>query len=342
MHVALPQRLIGTIREFHPGYYGLVMATGIISIDMWDHGFRLFSDFLFWCSIFAYAVLSSLYLLRASWFPDYSMRDLKDPRLTFSFFTFVAGTGVLGVHTVQSRWIGLAVGFWIVATFSWAGFTYTSLSCLFLGAKRPIEEAVTGSWLLAVVGAQSISVLSTLLAWNWLDGSELMLFFALCMWAWGVVTYFILIVIIVYRLTFFAVRPEELTPPYWIITGAAAISCVAGTTLIMVADSSPIVRPLRSFLLGTSILLWAWGTGWLPLLIMFGIWRHVHHGHTIRYEPTLWSIVFVLGMYSASTRNISEIFRMEILTYISVAFLWIAAAAWVLTAVNLVMSLRAR
>jgi hypothetical protein len=37
------------------------------------------------------------------------------------------------------------------------------------------------------------------------------------------------------------------------------------------------------------------------LLIIFGVWRHIYRKHTVRYEPTMWSMVFVLGMYSAAT-----------------------------------------
>jgi len=62
---------------------------------------------------------------------------------------------------------------------------------------------------------------------------EGMLFFSLVMFLIGGMLYLIIIVLIFYRLMFFAIKPEAFTPPYWINMGAAAISTLAGAMLVL-------------------------------------------------------------------------------------------------------------
>jgi hypothetical protein len=35
---------------------------------------------------------------------------------------------------------------------------------------------------------------------------------------------------------------------------------------------------------------------WIPLLVIFGIWRHFSRGESARYEFDLWSVVFSIGI----------------------------------------------
>ena len=53
--------------------------------------------------------------------------------------------------------------------------------------------------------------------------------------------------------------------------------------------------------------LWAFGTWWIPLLIVLGLWRHVRRHWPLSYEPTLWSVVFPLGMYSVATLSFGKV-----------------------------------
>ena len=45
---------------------------------------------------------------------------------------------------------------------------------------------------------------------------------------------------------------------------------------------------------------WAFATWLIPVLVAAGWWRHVIHRVPLRYEATLWSIVFPLGMYAVA------------------------------------------
>src|ERR1051325_6963374 len=85
------------VANLYPGYFALVMATGIIANVMWFEGERVISDALIAVNVVAYGVLAALTLARVALFPRALWRDLTDPSLVFAFFTLVAATDVLGV-----------------------------------------------------------------------------------------------------------------------------------------------------------------------------------------------------------------------------------------------------
>jgi tellurite resistance protein TehA-like permease len=99
-----------------------------------------------------------------------------------------------------------------------------------------------------------------------------------------------------------AVTPAEMGPAYWIAMGATAISvrAAAGILVLHGPHAATLVADLRPFLVGLSVVLWAFGTWWIPLLILFGIWRYVVQDYSRSYEPRLWSVVFPLGMYTVA------------------------------------------
>ena len=51
---------------------------------------------------------------------------------------------------------------------------------------------------------------------------------------------------------------------------------------------------------GLSVMLWAFGTWLVLLLIILGIWRHVRYRVPLAYEPGMWSIVFPVRMYGVA------------------------------------------
>ncbi|CCK63876.1 Conserved membrane protein of unknown function (part1) [Mycobacterium canettii CIPT 140070017] len=78
--------------------------------------------------------------------------------------------------------------------------------------------------------------------------------------------------------------------------GATAITVLAGERIVEMADT-PIVIVTRGLVAGTSVAFWSFGTWLIPPLVAASIWKHVVHHVARRYEATLWSVVFPLGMY---------------------------------------------
>ena len=112
--------------------------------------------------------------------------------------------------------------------------------------------------------------------------------------------------------------------------GALAITVVAAARIAEMA-SAPMVDATRGLVAGMAVLLWCFATWLIPALFGVGIWRHAIHRVPLKYEPSLWSIVFPLGMYSVAGIYLGRVNELPIVETIGTAWLWVAVAAWVLT-----------
>ena len=152
--------------------------------------------------------------------------------------------------------------------------------------KPALEAGINGAWLIAIVATQSVSVLGG--AGGRLrmgEGQDLALFVSLCMCLLGAMLYLTIITLIFYRFTFLALTLEQLTPPYWINMGAAAITTLAGSTLLLHADHSPLLALLRPFLAGFTLFFWVAATWWIPLLVSSASGGTSCGGTPLRYDP---------------------------------------------------------
>jgi tellurite resistance protein TehA-like permease len=151
----------------------------------------------------------------------------------------------------------------------------------------------------------------------------------------------LLVSLIVHRLTVPA-TPAALGPPYWILMGATAITVLAGERIVALPAAIPVVRATEDFVRGSCFALWAFGTWWIPLLIVFGLWQHItHHGH-LAYAPALWSAVFPLGMYSVAALLYGKTAHLDFMQPIAQFMLWVSVAAWILVAGTFLVRLARR
>ena len=342
---SLEARSFAGLADLSPAYFGMVMATGIVSIAAHFLGMRLIANVLFQLNIAAYAVLWLLTALRIARYPRRFFGDMVDHLRGPGFFTMVAGSGVLG-----SQFLLLAdnaragTAFWIAALVLWIGLTYTIFAAFTIKEKKPtLDRGISGAWLLAVVATQSIAVLSALLAASLAPPHKLIVnFLALSMWLWGGMLYIWMMSLIFYRYTFFPLAPGDLAPPYWINMGAMAISTLAGSLLSLNAGEAPFLQSLLPFLKGFTVLYWATGTWWIPMLVVLALWRYVYKRFPLRYDPLYWGAVFPLGMYAASTSQMITAMRFDFLEFLPPVFLYIALAAWTAAFTGLVFDVLRR
>ena len=71
--------------------------------------------------------------------------------------------------------------------------------------------------------------------------------------------------------------------------GAAAISVLAGAQILQLPPSS-LQAAVHAVIAGLSVVLWAFGTWLIPLLIVAGVWRHVARRVPLAYKPGPWSL----------------------------------------------------
>ena len=323
-----------------PGYFALVMATGIISLAAHFLGLPHIAQVLFWVNMTAYVVLWVLTVLRLVYYRAQLIDDLTHHARGVTFLTTVAGTCILGNQfAVLTPLMPVAVGLWCTGLALWMVLLYTFFTAVTVREPKPsLETGINGAWLLVVVSTESLCVLGTLVA-PALAVTELVLFVALAMYLVGAMLYMLFITLILYRWMFVSMPAETLMPTYWINMGALAITTLAGSRLLLVADTWSLLRELIPFLKGFTLFFWATGTWWIPLLVIVGIWRHVWERVPLTYDPQYWGLVFPLGMYTIATFMLAKVTGLTFLTVIASGGLYVALVAWGITFVGLIRQL---
>ncbi len=331
------------MKTLSPAYFGMVMATGIVSIAALQLHLPALAIALFVVNAVAYFVLVVLTVLRAvrHW-PQFAA-DLGDHRHGVGFFTTVAATCIVGVQLrLIANNVPAATAFLAIGLVLWVAITYTIFTAFTIRPNKPLlEDGITASWLLAVVATQSVAVLAALIARDWAQPHRLELnFYALSMWLWGGMFYIWIISLIFYRYIFFNVNASDVTPPSWITMGAMAISTLAGSLLVQNTPDAPFLASLLPFLKGFTVFYWATGMWWIPMLITLAVWRYVIQRFPLRYDPLYWGAVFPLGMYSVATLQMSSALALPFLAFLPHVMFAAALTAWTIAFAGLLFDLR--
>jgi tellurite resistance protein TehA-like permease len=321
------------VRHLHPACFAFVMATGIISTGAFLLGPSWLSLALLAAACAGFAVLAVALVLRLALFRDAVAADLTAPDRVFGFFTITAGLDVLGVRLASAGHPVVAAILAAVAAVMWLILTYgVPASVLLAHAADSVLGGVNGNWLLWVVATQSLSIAAAILVPAWPSQAALLAPAAAGLWCVGLMLYLMIVTLILLRWLTVPMTPATFGPPYWILMGATAITVLAGTRFLVLPASIPVVRATSSFIEGFSFAMWAFGTWWIPLLIIIGSWRHLRRHWPLRYEAALWSVVFPLGMYSVATLTLGKTAQLTFMEPVARVMLWVAVAAWVLVA----------
>lgn len=323
------------VRDLNPGYFALVMATGILSTAADQDGAAMLSAALLVLTIVCYLVLLAATSWRVASYRAEFLADATDPALAFAMFTFVAGSDVLGARLAAAGYGAIAEILLVLAGAAWLLLSYGIPLALITGRGAASALAgANGTWFLSIVGTQSIVVV--------LAGLEPLpsplAALAVALWAAGVVLYLIVATLVLARLLHFPVPPAGLTPAYWVSMGATAISVLAGAKLLAL-PAGPLLAAVHPVLAGLSVILWASGSWLIPLLAGLGVWRHLVRGVPVRYEPGLWSLAFPLGMYCVASQALGHALRVRWLVSVGHAGTWAVLAVWVVLFAAMLVSL---
>jgi tellurite resistance protein TehA-like permease len=321
-------RLSSIVRDLTPGYFALVMASGIISVGMRQHDHVTVSVVLLGVCIAAFVVLIALNVWRLVVHRDAVAADFADPARGFGFFTFIAGADVLGVRLAMDSHHALALVLLAVGLVTWLLLGYVLPWTTVLGrAERPLLDKANGTWFIWVVAAQSVATSAATLQPVLADLRDALGIVAVFSWSVGMCLYAAVGVMVSLRLLLYDLRPTDLSPPYWVAMGASAITVLAGARVVEMADT-PMVDAARGLVAGVSLTLWAFGTWLIPVLVAAGWWRHYVHRVPLTYEPSLWSLVFPMGMYTVASTALSEADHLPLVGVFGAVGIWFAFGVW--------------
>ncbi|MFP5488980.1 MAG: tellurite resistance/C4-dicarboxylate transporter family protein, partial [Acidimicrobiia bacterium] len=224
------------IAGLFPGYFALVMATGIVAIAAQQQDLDVVAEVLYTIAGASYVVLAVLLGLRVVRFPRRFAGDLVNHAKGFAFLTVVAGTNVLASASIVVRgWWDLAWVLWWVGAVCWILVLYPTLIAVVVGPDKPgLTTGINGSWFLLTVSTQSVAVAGALLLVR--HDSDLLAFTLLAAFTLGIVLYLIVMTMVFLRWTFHPLQPNEVDPPAWIAAGAVAITVLAGSNLLLAAE----------------------------------------------------------------------------------------------------------
>ena len=98
-----PHGRVNPIATLFPGYFALVMATGIIAIASKQQKIEWLAQSLYAVTAASYAALAVLIVVRLVAFPQRLIVDLTSHAKGFGFLTIVAGTNVLASASALVR-----------------------------------------------------------------------------------------------------------------------------------------------------------------------------------------------------------------------------------------------
>ncbi|CAG0947117.1 partial putative membrane protein, partial [Anaerolineae bacterium] len=297
--------IMNGLENMYPGYFTMTMATGIISVGLGLLEMAFMAKTMYVLAIATWVVLFSVYTWRLFRFPKAVFADLMNPRKTFSFFSFVAATDVLGILLHLHGHGLLALMCWAAAFIVWSALLYCSFSVLTLLHGARDISVVDGGWLICIVGTQSLVLLGLRVVPATGEYAALMMLGIYMLWWLGLFLYGVFVTLFCYRMFFLEMSIEDYSPLMWVIMGAAAISANASSTLDMSDPVITVLSEIHPVVDGVALLTWTLATWWIPLLVVIGFWKHVSRRIPLRYEPKQWSIVFPLGMYTVATYQLS-------------------------------------
>ena len=317
------------------GSFAFVMATGIVSTALGIVGWQPASIALLVIAVGSLIVLAVLTAARLALFRSAVMLDARDPKCAFGFFTIVAALNVVGIRLYSSEQPVATIVLAILSVPLWLLLTYGIPGNLMLRPRTgPVAADIDGSWFLWVVGTQSVATVAAVIGKT--SGNAALAEVAVALWGIGVMLYIMLATLVTLRLLTVASKPSSFTPSYWIYMGATAITVLAGSRILILASDLPILKATGPLVSGLTYVLWAFGGWWVPLLVIFGIWRHVVNHERLRYQAAMWSIVFPLGMYSVASMHFGTVTRLPFLVTVGRIGTGIAAVVWVAVAIGMI------
>lgn len=308
-----------------PGYFALVMATGIVSSGLRLDGAKWLADILLVVAGVAFVVLVVLTIWRLVEFRSRAVDDFFDPQSSFGYFTSVAAAGVLASGVSAHGMITLSLVLFLLGFAAWLLLGYAVPWATMLDrSHHPTVRGANGSWFLWVVSSQSVATMAAILERHLHAAQHLFAMIAVVAWSVGVFLYGAESMLIALREMMYE---ADFAPSYWVCMGAASITVLAGAE-ILDSPGSTVVTNVTPILDAATVMFWAFASWLLPMLILAFCWRHFVRRLSLAYDVSYWSMVFPLGMYAVASVHLGQVEALPWVESIGRVELWLAFAIW--------------
>lgn len=330
------ERTRAAVSRLSPGYFALVMATGIVSSGLRLDGATRLADLLLIIAGAAFVVLAICNVWRLIEFTSRAVADFFDPQLAFGYFTSVAAAGVLAGGVSAHGLTVLALVLFVLGFTAWLLLGYAVPWATMLDrSHRPTVRNANGSWFLWVVSSQSVATMAAILERHLHAAEHLFAMLAVVAWSVGVFLYGAESMLIALREMLY---DADFAPSYWVCMGAASITVLAGAE-ILDSPGSAVVTNVQPILDAATVMFWSFASWLLPMLMVAFCWRHFVRRMSLAYDVSLWSVVFPLGMYAVASMHLGQVEELPWVEHIGRVELWLAFAIWCVVSVGFVRHL---
>lgn len=316
----------------------MVMATGIVSIAARLLGYPKIGWVLLAINVGVYPLLWIITLCRLVRYAHAVRADFPDHQRGPGFLTLIAATAVLGSQSsAYDMSPAVSLCLLVASLVLWFLLIYAFMTAMTISQRKPnLQTGLDGTWLLLVVATEACAILAVAVAGTATDPIPFA-HLALGLWLLGGLLYLMMITLIFYRWCFVPMTPHDLTEPWWITMGAMAIAALAGSRLLLLAQTTTLfAHDLRPVLFTLTTAFWAMATFWIPQLAILFVAKHVVARDPIRYSVAEWSVVFPIGMYAVATHVYAVAAPAAYLDGVPRVAILIAFAAWVLAFIGAV------
>jgi C4-dicarboxylate transporter/malic acid transport protein len=343
--VGEPSTPPGWLANFHPGWFGSIMGTGVIAvIASRDPGHVAALGDTMTDASYAAAALAGLlavllgipYLARWALYPTRAWADLRDPTVGPLHGTFpggilvlaavaaAVGPKVLPVHSVPTvievlDAVGIPLALAISLVFAYLLFTL----------EHRDTRVVNGGWFIPPVVTIIVPVvLVPLLPQVGSPAARLLLFTGYAFWGVGFLLFLLVLSMLHDRMITHALPPAAMAPSLWIVLGPAGVGAAA---LVDLAHAAPLALGAKAAPIGPLSLVGAgalWGFGaWSLLVALALLGRYLRQGR-VPYGLGWWGFTFPLGALTLATSSLADAWALPILGDIALGLLTLLVVLW--------------
>jgi C4-dicarboxylate transporter/malic acid transport protein len=340
------------LRCFHPGWFGVVMGTGIVGIALaanpgnWSamlvpdqYAARVMAAI----TAVLFVGLGGLYILRWVRSPREALADLRNPLTGAMYATVPAGILVAAImaSAVGPLMFPPAVVYGLVFWLTWVGVPLTFVfSVVFLyvlmTSRGTVMEAVNGSWFIPPVANIVVPVVLAALAAHATPPAmaRLLMLTGYAFWGMGLILFLLVLSMLHDRLILHPLPHAAMAPSLVITLGPVGVGALA--LIKLAAAGAPVFGTLAPSvslmsLIAASIL-WGFGLWWMATTLVVMV-RYLATG-PLPYGLGWWAFTFPVGAFSMATLTLGRAWNIGYVDDLAVGFVGLLILLWLMVAVR--------